>query len=163
LGTIFYRRIINMKKVFTVVLASMVTLLSVAADNPRDGRLRVSNFSRQDIFIVIDGRVIDDRDNHTMIGGLRPGYHNVKVYRKVYRGRRSGGLFGRGGGHTLLYNSSVYVTPQSEVRLVIDRGGQVYVDRQRGRGGRDRDWDDNDRRGRDRDRDYDRRDGDWRR
>lgn len=152
-----------MKKVFTVVLASMVTLLSVAADNPRDGRLRVSNFSRQDIFIVIDGRVIDDRDNHTMIGGLRPGYHNVKVYRKEHRGRRSRGLFGYGGGHTLLYNSSVYVTPQSEVRMVIDRGGQVYVDRQRGRGGRDRDWDDNDRRGRDRDRDYDRRDRDWRR
>ena len=149
-----------MKKVFTVVLASMVTLLSVAADNPRDGRLRVSNFSRQDIFIVIDGRVIDDRDNHTMIGGLRPGYHNVKVYRKEYRGRRNGGLFGRGGRHTLLYNSSVFVNPQSEVSLVIDRGGQVYVDRQRGRGGRDRDWDGDGRRGRDRD--YDRHDGNWR-
>ena len=156
-----------MKKVFTVVLASMVTLLSVAADNPRDGRLRVSNFSRQDIFIVIDGRVIDDRDNHTMIGGLRPGYHNVKVYRKDYRGRRSnrnvGGIFGRGGSNTLLYSSAVLVTPQSEVRLVIDRGGQVYVDRQRGRGGRDRDWDDGYGRGRDRDRDYDRNDRDWRR
>lgn len=148
-----------MKKVFTVVLASMVTLLSVAADNPRDGRLRVSNLSRQDIFIVVDGRVIDDRDNHTMIGGLRPGYHNVKVYRKEHRGRR-GGLFGNGGRHTLLYNSSVFVTPQSEVRLVIDRGGQVFVDRQRGRGGRDRNYD-NDR-GRGRDRDYDRRDNNWR-
>lgn len=150
-----------MKKVFTVVLASMVTLLSVAADNPRDGRLRVSNFSRQDIFIVVDGRVIDDRDNHTMIGGLRPGYHNVKVYRKEYRGRRNvGSIFGRGDRHTLLFNNSVLVTPQSEVRLVVDRGGQVYVDRQRGRGGRDRD--DRDGRGRGRDRDYDRNDGNWR-
>src|SRR5690242_16560206 len=98
-----------MKKVFTVAIASLVTLLSFAADNPRDGRVRISNFSRQDIFVVIDGRTIDGRDDHMMVGGLRPGFHNVKVYRKEYRGRRHrGGIFGNSGRHTLLYNSSVF-------------------------------------------------------
>ena len=139
-----------MKKVFTVAVASLVTLLSFAADNPRDGRLRISNFSRGDIFVVIDGRVINDRDDHVLVGGLRPGYHNVKVDRKDNRGRRAyGGIFGRGGRHTLLYDNSVFVTPQSEVRVIIDRGGRVSVDRDRrgrardydGRGRRDRDYD----------------------
>jgi hypothetical protein len=147
-----------MKKVFTVAVASLVTLLSFAADNP-GGRLRVSNFSRQDIVVVVDGRVIRDRDDHMLIGGLRPGYHEVKVYRNDHRGRRNGGFFGRNG--RLIYNSSVFVVPGTETRVIIDRGGQVYVDRQRGRGGRDRDYDYG--YGRDRDRDYDgRRDRDWR-
>ena len=131
-----------MKKVFTVAVASLVTLLSFAADNPnpRDGRLRVSNFSRMDVVVVVDGRVIRDRDDHLMIGGLRPGYHEVKVYRNDGRSRRNrGSIFGMG--QRLLYNSSVFVTPGSETRVIIDRGGQVYVDRQRGRGGRDRDFD----------------------
>jgi hypothetical protein len=128
-----------MKKVFTVAVASLVTLLSFAADNPGDGRLRVSNFSRQDITVVVDGRVIRDRDDHMLVGGLRPGYHEVKVYRQDQRGRRNrGGIFG--GGRRLIYNSSVFVTPGSETRIIIDRGGQVSIDRQRGRrGGRDRD------------------------
>jgi hypothetical protein len=144
-----------MKKVFTVAVASLVTLLSFAADNPRDGRLRISNFSRGDIYVVVNGRVINDRDDHMLVGGLRPGYHNVKVYRKDHRGRRNrGGIFGRGGGHTLIFNSTVMVTPSAETRVIIDRGGQVYVDRQRSRGGRDRDYD--------RDYDRDRRDRDWR-
>lgn len=143
-----------MKKVFTVAVASLVTLLSFAADNPRDGRLRVSNFSRQDITVVVDGRVIRDRDDHMLIGGLRPGYHEVKVYRKDQRGRRNrGGVFG-GMGNRLIYNSSVFVTPGSETRVVIDRGGQVYVDRQRGRGGRDRDRDYDYGYGRERDRNW---------
>jgi hypothetical protein len=144
-----------MKKVFTVAVASLVTLLSFAADNPRDGRLRVSNFSRQDITVVVDGRVIRDRDDHMLVGGLRPGYHEVKVYRNDQRGRRSrGGIFGISG-RRLLYNSSVFVTPGSETRIIIDRGGQVSVDRQRGgRGGRDRDRDGEYGYGRERDRNW---------
>ncbi len=144
-----------MKKVFTVAVASLVTLLSFAADNPRDGRLRISNLSRQDIFVVIDGRAINDRNDHMLVG-LRPGYHNVKVYRRDHGRRR--GMLGNSRRQTLIYNSSVYVTPQSEVRVIIDRGGRVLVDRQRGRDGRGRDYDGRGRR----DRDYDHRDRDWR-
>jgi hypothetical protein len=143
-----------MKKVFTVAIASLVTLLSFAADNPKEGRLRISNLSRQDIVVVVDGRVIRDRDNHMMIG-LRPGIHDVKVYRQDTRGRRNrGSIFGGRGGN-LIYNSNVFVNPGGETRIIIERGGQVYVDKQWKRGGRDRDYDYGYERGRDR------RDRDW--
>lgn len=146
-----------MKKVITVAVASLVTLLSFAADNPRDGRLRISNLSRMDIYVVVDGRVINNRDDHMLVGGLSPGYHNVKVYRKENRGRRNRNpIFNGGGRRTLLFSSDVFVTPQSEVRMIVDRGGQVKLDRyrERDRRGRDRDYD--------RDRDNDRRNRDWR-
>jgi hypothetical protein len=153
-----------MKKVFTVAIASLVTLLSFAADNPRDGRLRISNLSRQDIVVYVDGRVIRDRDDHMLVGGLRPGNHEVRVYRVEGRGRRNRGSIFGGLANRLIYNSSVFVTPGSETRVIIDRGGQVYVDRQGGRGGRggrDRDYDYG--YGQDRDRNNgDRRDRDWR-
>lgn len=138
-----------MKKVFTVAIASLVTLLSFAADNPGEGRLRISNLSRQDIVVVVDGRVIRDRDNHVMIGRLRPGFHDVKVYRQDKRGRRNRGSIFNGRGGNLVYNNRVLVNPGGETRITIDRGGQVYVDRQRGRG-RDRNYDYGYDRGRDR-------------
>ena len=139
-----------MTKVLTVTIASLVTLLSMAADNPRDGRLRISNLSRQDIVVVVDGRVLNHRNDHLLVGGLRPGYHNVKVYRNDQRGRRNRGIFKSRRRNTLIYNSSVFVTPQSEVRVIIDRGGRVYVDRQHERDRRSRDHD------------YGRRDRNWR-
>lgn len=152
-----------MKKVLIVALASFITMVSFAADRPGDGRLRISNLSRQDILIVVDGRVFNDRNDHIMVGGLRPGYHTVKVYRQE-RGRHRGGIFRSGDRSQLIYSSSVYVNPRSETRMVVDRGGQVFVERSRdpnwgyGDGRRNRD------NGRDRDYgDYDRgRDRDWR-
>ena len=153
-----------MKKVLTVALASFVTLLSFAADRPGDGRLRISNLCRQDILIVVDGRVFNDRNDHLMVGGLRPGYHTVKVYRQERGHRNRGGIFRNGGRNQHIYNSTVYVSPRSETRMIVDRGGQVFVERSRDRnygygdGRRDRDY------GRDRDYDYGRggRDRDWR-
>jgi|ADGO01.1.fsa_nt_gi hypothetical protein len=132
-----------MKKVFSLTVASLFTLLSVAYANPPAGNLRITNFSRHNVMVVVDGRVVHDRDDHVMIGGLRPGYHEVKVYRK----QAKRGLFGSTRGK-LMYNSRVYVSPGTSTRVIIDRNGRVSVDRQRGRGNRDRHYDDGPGRGR---------------
>lgn len=135
-----------------MTIASLVTLLSFADANPPAGHLRISNFSRHDVFVVVDGRAIRDRDDHMLVG-LRPGYHEVKVYRQQ-NGRRGKTIFGNGVRGKLVYNSRVYVSPGSETRVIIDRKGRVSVDKQRGRGGRDRHHDDGYGR--------DRRDRNWR-
>lgn len=108
-----------MKKVFAAAIACMFTMLRVAGDHPRDGRLRISNNSRQHISIMIDGRLIRDYNGLFMVG-LSPGNHEIRVYRHGNRHNRKKGK--------LVYRNTVHVHPMEEVRMIIRRDGKVWVE-----------------------------------
>ena len=142
---------LNMKKIFTLAIFSLVALFSFAEDHHKDGKLSVTNYSRQDIRVQVDGHFFNDRNNVVIIPSLSPGYHTVKVFRESGNRR---GYFGRHRGNTVIYSKRIYVKPRFEVEVIIDRYGRTQVKESRLRDP----WDRNqDRRGRNGDR---RRDND---
>jgi len=168
-----------MKKSFTLLVAALVTLTTMAnttdkfdeADRGRDGRLSIFNGGNQDIRIEVDGRRYNDNGRSFVLRDLSPGYHRVKIYTE----NRGGGVFGDIFGtrvQRVLYNNSINVKPRTHVIMEINRYNRVDVDERRLNNGNGK-WDDDDRwdnhdrdRGRDRDNDYDRdndndRDGRW--
>ena len=165
-----------MKKSFTLLVAALVTLTTMAnpadkikeADKDRDGRLSIFNAGGQDIRIEIDGRRYFENGRTFTLRNLSPGHHRVKIYSET----RGGGVFGDIFGtrvQRVIYNNSIQVKPRTHVIMEINRSNRVEIDVKRlgnGNGKWDDDdrWDDRDRdrdRGRDRDDDYDDRDGRW--
>jgi|GEM_PF-229734 len=145
-----------MKTIFTLFI-SVFLVLPVFADHGRaSGKLTIRSFDRDDIRVMIDGKRFDPRHNSLMIQQIRPGHHRIKVFRE-----RSGffDIFDRRR-YQVVYNSSVFIRPNTHVLIIIDRFGNARVEERyirgfnRGNGyGKDRDfrdWDD------DRKFDYDR-------
>ena len=162
-----------MKKIFTLVASFILTLsLFAAAPKPKT-MLTIQSYDQTDIRVVIDGRRFEPRTSYLRIRDLQPGYHQVKVYRE----RRSGLFTIFGQKYDMVYNNSMYVRPQSNITIVIDRNGRAQMSENR-MNGRNNDWDDRNRgwsndndydfdRGRnygdygDRDRDWNDRDSRW--
>ena len=138
-----------MKKIFTLAIFSLVSLFSFADDHHNDGKLSITNYSRQDIRVQVDGHYYNDRNNVVIIPSLSPGYHTVKVFRET-RNRRD--FFGRHRRNMLVYSERIFVKPRYEVEIVLDRYGRARVKESRLRDPWDRD---RDNRRRDRDRDWD--------
>lgn len=141
-----------MKKIFTLTIFSLAALLSFADDGRNDGKLSITNLSKQDVRIEVDGRLINDVNNVVAIPGLSAGYHTVKVYRNKRNGNR---IFNVTGKQQLLYSSTVTIKPRTELQITINRNGQTSMNevrmpagRGRGNGGygrdrdRDNDWND---------------------
>jgi len=128
-----------MKKISTLVLASLLTMAVFAADR----RPTVTLQSTRNYEIVIDGKSYTSNNFSTMnIGGLRDGYHSVTVY-KVQQG-----FFFRK--MKKVVSSTSFLLRGNDIDIKVNQFGQVKVDEdlkfQKGRG-----WDknDNDNRGRD--------------
>ena len=161
-----------MKKFFTLLVAALVTLTSMAnptdkikeANKDRDGRLSIFNAGSQDIRIEIDGRRYYENGRTFTLRNLAPGNHRVKIYTET----RGGGVFGDIFGtkvQRVIYNNSIRVKPRTHIRIEINRNNRVEIDEKKigngnGRWEDDDDRWDNDRRP-DRDRDYDDRDSRW--
>ena len=163
-----------MKKSFTLLVAALVTLTTMAnttdkikkADKDRDGRLSILNSGSHDIRIEIDGRRYYENGRTFTLRNLAPGNHRVKIYTET----RGGGVFGDIFGtkvQRVIYNNSIRVKPRTHVRMEINRNNRVEIDEKKIGNGNGK-WDDDDRwddkdpgRGRDRDDDYDDRDGRW--
>lgn len=136
-----------MKKIFTLLTAALVTLTSFA--ERADGRITITDLSKKQLWIEVDGKRYVDRDREIVIDNLRPGLHTVQVFTQE-RFTDWRGIFDRNGRKQFLYNSTVHVKPKKEVCITINRFGQVKVEERKIKGrDRDDDWD------RDRDRDYD--------
>ena len=162
-----------MKKIFTLV-ASFILALSLFAAAPKPKTmLTIQSYDQTDIRVVIDGRRFEPKTSFLRIRDLKPGYHQVKVYRE----RRSGLFTIFGNKYDMVYNNSMYVRPQSNITITIDRNGRAQMSENR-MNGRNSDWEDRNRgwsndndydfdRGRnygdygDRDRDWNDRDSRW--
>ena len=143
-----------MKKIFTLLTAALVTLTSFA--ERADGRITITDLSKKQLWIEVDGKRYVDRDREIVIDNLRPGLHTVQVFTQE-RFTDWRGIFDRNGRKQFLYNTTVNVKPRKEICITINRFGQVKVEERKLKlkdltddWGRDRDRD------RDRDWDYDR-------
>jgi hypothetical protein len=128
-----------MKKIFTLFTSLFLTLALLAAARPKT-MLTIKSADRSDIRVVIDGRRFEPSANYMRIRDMRPGYHSIKVYRE-----RNVGIFTIfGQAYEVVFNNSMFIKPNSNVMINIDRFGRAQVFEQR-IGGRqfdlnDRDW-----------------------
>jgi len=159
-----------MKKIFTLFTSLFLALALLAADRPKS-MLTIKSADQSAIRVVIDGRRFEPYANYVRIQDMQPGYHSIKVYRE-----RNFGIFTIfGQRYDMVFNNSMFIKPQSNVMISIDRFGRAQVlENRMGRRGfdwNDRDWkndhDFNFDRGRsygdygDRDRNWNDRDTNW--
>jgi len=138
-----------MKKIFTLLVASVFTLTLFAANRP--SQLSVSLPGNSNIRVIVDNSRYENSDNNITIGDLSNGYHSIKVYEVKNQSR----FFNDS---KLVYTSSVLIKPAYQVNIMINRNGKAiineeklfddrkYKDRDRDdRGGRNNDYPYNDR------------------
>lgn len=145
-----------MKTIFTLLLASLVSVSVMAAGTRPKSTLIIRSAERGDIRVVIDGRRFEPNDNFLRIRNLESGYHNVKIYRE----RTSGAFNIFGKRYEVIFNRSMRI--MNNTMIMIDRYGRATVNERRSNGRYDR----NDREygygyGNRDNRDYDPNDRDW--
>ncbi|TMI74364.1 MAG: hypothetical protein E6H09_05475 [Bacteroidetes bacterium] len=134
-----------MKKIFTLIAATVLTVATFAADRRPSVTLR----SSKNYEIVVDGRSYFSNSGFMDLSNLRRGVHSIKVYEMNRRGGSplagfGGLLFGRG---KRLVDASSFQLQNRDININIDFRGQIMI--QEERNSRDR-WD-NDRNSHDRD------------
>jgi hypothetical protein len=143
-----------MKTIFTLLLSTLFSLASFAYDGVR---LTISSVISNKMFVEVDGRRYNLDGKTVMIRDIRPGYHNVKVYREAKR--NNGWKIGnRNKREQTLYNTRVYLKDGYHFDIVVNRFGKVLVDEIKIAGNDEWYTDDDDyyEKDRDRDREYDR-------
>lgn len=135
-----------MSKIYIFVFALLLSI-TVFAERPKSGRLTIATYDNAGIRVEIDGRRYSERDNTIRINNINPGHHSIQVYRR----NGSSDNFGRSRERErLIYSNSLYVKPEHQVDIYIDRSGRADIrERNLNRKGRDNrkdNWDrDNDR------------------
>lgn len=132
-----------MKSFITMFAALVLTATLFAA--PPSSRLNIINAENRSIRVEIDGNRYNEVGNNLSLGNLNVGYHNVRIY-QIRRGFFSS--------DRLLYSSSLFIKPDRQINLIINRGGDVAVNEQSARWDNNRNSDNrypNDRDRRDRD------------
>jgi hypothetical protein len=154
---LIYKGDLNMKKLFTFFLSTLIALSAFATDDA--GRVMVSFYGNNDYKVYIDGRSIYSNNNRVYLHNMRPGRHTIEVYDSKRNNKRK---------NKLVYSSNFFVRPQYDMNIIVNRNGKVRFDEDRSynkkndrdwnhKGRNDRDRDDHDRnRDWDRNRDYDR-------
>ena len=131
-----------MKKIFTLSIASLMTLTMFAADR----RPSVTLTSNKKFEVVIDGKSYANAFNTTMnVSGMYNGQHSIQVYALKNRS-----WFGK----KKLVSSSTFQLGRNDVAISVDRSGHISIQQERSF---DRGWDDhgrNDHGGNDRDSHY---------
>ncbi len=130
-----------MKKMFTLVSVLLLAVAVMAAD--RKPVVMVN--SMKNYKIVIDGRTYFSNDNSIRISHLYKGFHSIKVFemRRGYFDRRE-----------RLIASKTFSLRRNDVRILVDRFGNISIREMNGNGRFDRDddsrdrdrWDDDNRR-----------------
>lgn len=125
-----------MKKIFTLLVASVFTLTLFAANRP--SQLLVTLPGNSNIRVIVDNSRYENSDNSITIGDLSNGYHSIKVYEVKNQSR----LFNNS---KLVFSSSVLIKPAYQVSIMINRNGKAVINEQRlfdDRKYKDRDRDD---------------------
>ena len=129
-----------MKKISTLVLASLLTMAVFAADR----RPSVTIQATRNYEIVVDGKTYSSMNGSMInLGNLRAGHHTINVY-KVSQGFSFRKV-------KKVIASSTFLLRNNDLRISIDQSGSIRVTESKF--GKDRDdggWKDND---------YDRNDG----
>ena len=125
----------NMKKIFTLAIASLLTVALFATDR----KPSVTIFSTKKYEIVVDGKSYFSSNASSMsIANLRNGNHTVTVYttnqgfgfRKIKR----------------VVSSTNFMLRNNDVQIVVDQAGRIKVSESRfGKDRDDRGWDKNDK------------------
>ena len=138
-----------MKKIFTLLLGTMLTLVVFA-----DHRPSVTLKSNRKYEVVIDGKSYYNYNGNTMnIANLGGGKHTVRVFeinRSVFRTTRR--LVSTSGFRLRNQDVTIFVDPRGTLRIIESKEGKDFGRDNR----RDNDW------GHDRDHDNGRRDRDGR-
>jgi hypothetical protein len=113
-----------MKKIFTLLLLGCSTLFARAHSD--DGIISITNLSRQEVLIEVDGHEYGSCDHDLTIRDLKPGMYMVKVYGERSHGNQYTGNYKR----PLLYNRFVNVKPKLFVDIIINRFSKVFIDEQ---------------------------------
>jgi hypothetical protein len=112
-----------MKKIFTLVLASMFSISIFAFDG---SRLSISApATSTQLKIEIDGRQFTMKNNSITLGYLGEGRHEVKIYRES---QRNGMGFGR---RNFIFNSAIFLKKGFHTDITINRFGKVMQDEER--------------------------------
>ena len=123
-----------MKKIFTLLLASLFTVAAFAADR----RPSVTIQSNRKYEIVIDGKSYLSSNRNIMdITNLRDGYHTVTVF------EANKGFFNKRMKRPV--SSASFTLRNNDINIIIDQMGRAIVKESRfGRVKDDRGWDNND-------------------
>lgn len=112
-----------MKKFFTLLLASTISLSLLAFDG---SRLSISApGTTTELKIEIDGRQFTMKNNSITIGYLGEGRHNVKIFKEAKRTKKD---FGR---REIVYNSMINLKRGFHLDITVNRFGKVLVDERR--------------------------------
>lgn len=133
-----------MKTIFTLLLATIFTSSAFAYD---ESRLTITVSSTNDIQVMVDNRAYRLDDNSLVLNNIQAGRHNIQVYRtNGNNGRGWGNSKNRNNRSEVLYSSTIYVKPNYDVDIMINRFGKAMVDERDLRYSNNDDWRNNDRR-----------------
>ena len=137
------QKLTQMKKIFTLIAATFLTVATFAADH----RPSVSIRSRGNYEVVIDGRSYISRNGMMDLSNLRKGQHSIKVYElsRTFMFMKT----------KRLVDASFFQLRNRDLDIYVDFRGQIRISedrRDRDRWDNDRDWNN----GRDRDYGHDR-------
>ncbi|MBK6938146.1 MAG: DUF4476 domain-containing protein [Chitinophagaceae bacterium] len=117
-----------MKKIFTLLVVSMMSLSLLAYDG--SSRLSISAVNnKMNLQVEVDGRKIAMRDNGITLRDIGDGYHNIKIFREVRRNNNGWGNNSRIS-QQVLYNSRVYLRRGYHLDITVNRFGKVFTDEQ---------------------------------
>lgn len=117
-----------MKTIFTLLLSTIFSLSLLAYDGTR---LTITSVSSNRMFVEIDGRRYNLRDNTVSISSIRPGVHNVRVLREVnrYNGRWNFGIGSRR--EQVIYSINATLRDGYHFDILVNRFGKVMIDERR--------------------------------
>ena len=118
-----------MKKTFTL-LAAMVFSLSVFAYYGQS-KLSIFGYGNMNIRVMVDGIKYRSTNNQVIISNLSDGNHTIRIFQlKNTRGGNWGNSGNNMNNYQLVYNSNLFIKPQYQVDIVINRFGKVFTDEQ---------------------------------
>ena len=109
-----------MKKIFTLLTASFISLSLLAFDG---SRLSITASTSNEIKIEIDGREFSMKNNTITVGYVNDGYHQVKIYRDKKKA-----AIGFGRKQEILFSNAVYLKKGYHTDITVNRFGKVMMD-----------------------------------
>ena len=108
-----------MKQIFTLI-AVMFSISAFAAGypGPKSSKIAISNNDRSIMQVKIDGRMYD-LNNTFVLDNIRAGNHSITIYKTDMSGFRKR--------TSVIYNSSMYISPAQFISIDINRFGKVIT------------------------------------
>jgi hypothetical protein len=117
-----------MNRIITILLLLVLGAPVLAFRN--EARLSVTSLGNTPIRVVLNGRILEDRNNTVYINNIFPGTHRIQIYSMRFNNRdRSPGRGNRSQGE-LIYNGTISARRGMITDIIISRFGRVFIDEQ---------------------------------